>query len=94
MLYIYAAYLLVMNLVTLVFMYADKRFAQRGQWRIPEKTLFLLAGLGGSLGGVLGMRLFRHKTKHMTFVIGFPFLLFVHIVLTAFLFYAGILRLP
>lgn len=94
MFYFYAAYLAVMNMLALLFMYADKRFAQKGKWRVPERTLFFLAALGGSLGGVLGMRLFRHKTKHLRFQIGFPLLLIVHIALTIALFYCGVLRLP
>ncbi len=52
----------------------DKGRAKKGQWRIPEKALFTLAALGGGLGGWLGMRIFRHKTKHATFRIGIPLL--------------------
>ena len=94
MFYFYAGYFLCMNLLALIFMYADKRLAQKRKWRIPEKTLFLVAGLGGSLGGLFGMYLFRHKTRHWYFVVGFSVLLLVHIALTVFLFYTGALRLP
>lgn len=94
MFYIYVLYMLAMNLLAFGLMFADKRFAQRRKWRIPERTLFFVAALGGSLGGVLGMRLFRHKTKHWYFVFGFTLLLLVHIALSVFLFCAGILQLP
>ncbi len=94
MFYFYAGYFLCMNLLALIFMYADKRLAQKRKWRIPEKTLFLVAGLGGSLGGLFGMYLFRHKTRHWYFVVGFSVLLLAHIALTVFLFYTGALRLP
>ena len=50
---------------------ADKRRARRGLWRIPEKCLFVLALLGGAPGGLLGMAVFRHKTKHWSFLLGF-----------------------
>ena len=68
-------YLLLVNLAAFWVMGADKARARRGGWRIPEKTLFLPALLGGGLGGVLGMRLFRHKTRHWYFRLGFPLLL-------------------
>ena len=53
----------------------DKHRAKKRQWRIPEKSLFLLAFLGGSLGCLLGMRIFHHKTRHQRFVIGIPAIL-------------------
>ena len=61
-------WLALMSLVLFALMGADKRRARTGAWRVPEKTLFLLALLGGALGGMLGMRAFRHKTKHWYFV--------------------------
>ena len=68
-------YLILINLITFLAMYIDKRKAKKGKRRIPEKTLFVLVGLGGGIGGILGMYLFRHKTKKTRFVIGFPAIL-------------------
>ena len=70
-----ALYLIAVNLATFALMGTDKRRAQRDRWRIKEKVLFLPALLGGALGGVLGMRIFHHKTRHWYFRIGFPLLL-------------------
>jgi len=63
----------------------DKWKARRDRWRIPEKTLFLSAILGGSVGFLLGMHLFRHKTKHKSFTIGMPLILAAQIGLAAWL---------
>jgi uncharacterized membrane protein YsdA (DUF1294 family) len=52
-------------------MFIDKQKAIRNQWRISEKTLFMVAIMGGSVGSLLGMTYFRHKTKHVKFVVGF-----------------------
>ena len=78
-------YLLLVNLAAFLVMGADKRRAKRGTWRISEKALFLPALLGGALGGVLGMRTFRHKTKHWYFRLGFPLLLVLQAVLLGWL---------
>lgn len=78
-------YLLLINAAAFVLMLADKKKAKRGAWRIPEATLMGVAAAGGSLGALAGMRLFRHKTRHPKFYIGIPALLFVHILLLAFL---------
>ena len=75
--------LIVMNLLAFALMGIDKMKARRGSWRIPEKTLFLVTALFGALGGTLGMKVFRHKTKHWYFKWGFPALLVVQIVLLA-----------
>lgn len=77
--------LVVMNVLAFVLMGVDKVKAKRGAWRIPEKTLFLVTALFGGLGGTLGMTVFRHKTKHWYFKLGFPALLAVQIVLLALL---------
>ena len=68
-------YLMAVNLAAFFLMGVDKRRAVGKKWRISEKTLFLPAVLGGALGGLLGMRLFRHKTRHWYFQFGFPVLL-------------------
>ena len=65
-------YLAAVNVVTFTVYGIDKSKARRGAWRIPEKTLFLLPLLGGSVGALLGMKVFRHKTKHWYFVWGIP----------------------
>lgn len=72
-------YLLLVNLSAFVLMGLDKRRARRDKWRISEKTLFLPAVLGGSLGAILGMRLFHHKTKHWYFRWGFVLLLLLQL---------------
>lgn len=74
-------YLIIANIVGLAVMGIDKRRAIRHQWRIPEKTLFLVSILGGSIGTWAGMYLFRHKTKHWYFVIGMPLILIVQLFL-------------
>ena len=74
-------YLLLINLTAFAMMGVDKRRARLGRWRIPERTLFLAALLGGAAGGILGMRLFRHKTLHKRFAIGFPVIFAVQLVL-------------
>lgn len=59
----------------------DKRRAIRHEWRIPEATLFLIALLGGSMGSIAGMQLFRHKTRHWYFVWGMPIIFFIELAL-------------
>jgi len=65
-------YLVAVNLLLFFVMGADKSRARRHVRRVPERTLFALCAAGGGLGGMLGMWVFRHKTRHMTFVAGFP----------------------
>ncbi|PHU41059.1 hypothetical protein CSX00_03695 [Pseudobutyrivibrio ruminis] len=74
------SYLVMMNALGLAVMGLDKKKAISNQWRIPEKTLFLVSAIGGSIGTLLGMYLFRHKTKHWYFVIGMPLILAIHLV--------------
>ena len=69
--------LAALNLLSFGLMTYDKRCARAGKWRVPEKTLFLAAACFGALGGVLGMRLCHHKTRHWYFKIFFPLLLIV-----------------
>ena len=74
-------YLVIINLITFLAMYIDKRKAKRGKWRIKESTLFTLVLLGGGVGGICGMYLFRHKNKKSRFVFGFPAILITEILL-------------
>lgn len=70
-------YILVMSIVAFCVCGADKFAAQRQKSRVPEKVLFLLSALGGSVGMYLGMFTFRHKTKHWYFVVGIPAIILV-----------------
>ena len=63
---------MLINLIGFAAMALDKRRAIRHKWRIPERTLFLIALLFGSIGVLTGMYVFRHKTKHLSFSIGIP----------------------
>ena len=81
------AVLIVLNLVSFALMGIDKRRAQRGAWRISEKALFLTTACFGGLGGVMGMRLFHHKTKHWYFRVFFPAMLAAQIVILAIVAY-------
>lgn len=80
-------FLVCMNLIGLLLMFSDKRRARNGGWRIPERVLFLAAVCGGSLGSILGMWLFRHKTRHWYFVLGMPAILLLQLVI-------GVILLP
>lgn len=71
----------VMNVLAFALIGIDKHRAKAGKWRIKEATLFLITGLFGGLGGTLGMFVFRHKTKHWYFKLGFPALLVVQILI-------------
>lgn len=79
-------YLLIINALGLLLMLADKRKAQKNLWRIPERTLMTVAALGGSLGCLIGMYAFRHKTRHRKFVIGVPVLLILQLLLACLYF--------
>ena len=76
---VFLVYLALINLLTFVFYGVDKRRAKKGAWRISEKTLLLLPLLGGSIGGILGMQVFRHKTKHWYFQFGVPAVLILQL---------------
>jgi uncharacterized membrane protein YsdA (DUF1294 family) len=76
----------VINLIGFFIMGIDKRKAIRGKWRVPERTLFLIALLFGSFGMLIGMYTFRHKTRHLSFSVGIPMILAIQVLLTVFLF--------
>ena len=73
-------YLILINIIAFIAMFIDKKKAEKNKWRISEKFLFTLVILGGGIGGILGMYIFRHKTKKPAFVIGFPAILILEIV--------------
>ncbi|SDD41523.1 Uncharacterized membrane protein YsdA, DUF1294 family [Paenibacillus sp. UNCCL117] len=73
-------YIVLINLIGLILMGVDKRKARSKAWRIPEKRLFLVALAGGAAGMWMGMRWWRHKTKHNSFAIGIPVIFFLHIM--------------
>lgn len=77
-------YLLAVNLLTFVTYSIDKYKARHNHWRVREATLLLLAALGGSIGALLAMRVFRHKTQHKKFRYGVPAILLVQLAIAAF----------
>ncbi len=80
-------YVIIINIISFLAMYIDKKKAYYGKWRIKETTLFLLVLLGGGIGGIAGMYKFRHKTKKKYFTIGFPVILILEIlVILTFIF--------
>ena len=79
LLYALGIYLLLVNLWAFALMGIDKRRAKKDAWRIKETTLFLPVLLGGGVGGILGMKVFHHKTKHWYFRFGFPAILILEI---------------
>ena len=83
---ILTGYLFIINIIGFALMGIDKKRAVRGAWRISEASLFLVAFLGGALGCTLGMRHFRHKTKHWYFKYGMPAIFAVQIFLVLFLY--------
>ena len=78
-------YLIIINIVGFAIMGIDKRKAIKRAFRIPEATLFIVALIGGSIGSILGMNVFRHKTRHWYFVFGLPAILVLQIVLVILL---------
>lgn len=83
---IFTLYLAAINIAGFAMMGIDKRKAVRHQWRVRESTLFTIAIIGGSVGSILGMRVFHHKTKHWYFVYGMPLILLLQIILAIFTF--------
>lgn len=81
MISLFEIYLIVINIVTFLVYGIDKHKAKRGKWRIPENMLLTLAVVGGSIGALLGMLAFRHKTKHKKFAIGVPLILAAQVAL-------------
>ena len=82
---LFFVYLLIVNALGFVLMLADKRKARKKKWRIPESTLMLVALIGGSIGCLSGMYLFRHKTRHPKFTVGVPLILALKVVLAVWI---------
>ena len=78
------AIIAIMNIAAFVLMGHDKKMARQGKWRVQEKALFLVTACFGGLGGVLGIKVFHHKTQHWYFRVFFPVLLIVQVALLTF----------
>lgn len=78
-------YIVIVNIIGFAMMGLDKRRARKRAWRIPEASLFIIALIGGSLGSIIGMYTFRHKTLHWYFVYGMPLILILQIALVVFI---------
>lgn len=79
-------YFIIMNAVGFILMGMDKRRAKKHAFRIPEATLFTIAVIGGSLGSIIGMYYFHHKTRHWYFVYGMPLILILQVALLVFIY--------
>lgn len=79
--FVITVYLTAVNLIGFALMGFDKWKARKHAWRIPEATLFIVAVIGGSVGSILGMQVFRHKTRHWYFVYGMPAILLLQLAL-------------
>lgn len=90
--FILALYVIIVNIVGFAEMGIDKRRARKGAYRIPEANLFLTAIIGGSIGCIAGMYTFRHKTRHMSFVLGMPAILVVQAAILGYLLFAAPIR--
>ncbi|CZR97152.1 MULTISPECIES: DUF1294 domain-containing protein [unclassified Clostridioides] len=77
-------YFIVINFIAFFSMYIDKKRAIKNEWRIKEATLISIAVIGGSIGSITGMYSFRHKTKHIKFTFGIPFIIFLQLLLIYF----------
>jgi uncharacterized membrane protein YsdA (DUF1294 family) len=78
-------YLIVINVVTFLIYGIDKWNAKQGSWRISEASLLILAVIGGSIGALLGMKIWHHKTMHKKFKYGLPLILIIQIILIGYL---------
>lgn len=78
---LFQIYLLLINAVSFLLMLIDKYKARKNLWRIRESTLIITAALGGSIGALMGMYTFRHKTKHLRFTLGIPIILAIQLLI-------------
>lgn len=93
---VYAAfgiYLAIVNIIGFIIMGIDKKRARKKAWRIPEATLFLIALIGGTIGSIIGMYTFHHKTRRWYFVYGMPAILLLHIVIIVYLIFFSPLQI-
>ncbi len=80
-------YLLIINFIAFLAMFIDKQKAKKGTWRIKESTLLILALIGGSIGAIIGMYVFHHKTKKAKFFIGVPLIIVLQILVIIAIFH-------
>lgn len=78
--YFCVGYFIIINLIAFTIMGIDKKKAKNRKWRIPERTLFLNAIIGGSIGMIFGMYFFHHKTKHLSFTLGIPIIIAIQFI--------------
>lgn len=83
---IFLYYIAIINVLSFIVSFMDKRAAIRGRRRIPEKTLFIYAAVGGSIGLYLSMLFFRHKTRHLSFMLGIPLIILLQIAVIWYFF--------
>ena len=81
---IFLFYFTLINIIAFITIFIDKQKAKKRKWRIKESTLFLISLIGGSLGTLLGMYTFHHKTKHKKFTLGIPFIILIQIIIIYF----------
>lgn len=82
-------YLAIVNVIAFIIYGADKQKAKKNKWRIPEATLIGIALIGGSVGALVGMKTFRHKTRHFKFTLLVPCFFVLHIALGVYLIYSN-----
>jgi len=80
------SYLLLLNLFSLIIMFHDKKNAKSRKRRVSEAALMTISFLGGSIGILIGMYIFRHKTNHLKFTLGIPFILLLNLFLYVFIY--------
>lgn len=76
----FGVYLLLINIYTFYLIYLDKQRAKHRKWRVPERKFFILSILGGSIGTLMSMKLYRHKTKHWYFKYGIPLIIVIQMI--------------
>ena len=82
---LFISYLVIINLIAIILMYIDKQKAKKNKWRIRENTLIGVSIIGGGIGSLWGMHVFRHKTKNIKFTIGIPLIILIQALLILYL---------